>query len=269
MESLFPLYFRKTSDEITRGLSDTENFLQSREFNVLTNPKHIPDRDLKYKMTIVWDLDQTLVSADGIGEENENDPNTKLVIRPHASEVLEVLRRNDKVEFIIWTAGSQSHACRVVGSFPGITFDHIIARDPCWYSEKNPVKNLRLIAGIERPLSSMILVDDRMDIGKLHPENLLVVPPYYPKRYCAANDRTLLYLVNILHRAINMYTKNSVYNPNAIFSSYLFSPLVDKCEEEGLFYYGVKCFESKAELEDRVREFYRRKSTGGMIKEGI
>ena len=128
-------------------------------------------------------------------------------------------------------------------------FDHIIARDPSWYSHKNPVKNLNLITDTNRTLSSMILIDDRMDIGTEHPENLLVVPPYYPKREYATDDSTMLYLVNIIQRAINLY------NGTKPFSSYLFSPLSEKCIYEDHHYYGVKCFENEKDLKDRIKSF--------------
>jgi hypothetical protein len=200
-------------------------------------------------MTLVWDLDQTLISADGMPGEDENDIDTQLVIRPHAKEILNILKRNLNVEFIVWTAGTKNHAERVVGSFPDINFNHIIARDPSWYSPKNPVKNLNLISNKTRPLSSIILIDDRMDIGTKHPENLLVVPPYYPKKYHASDDSTMLYLVNIIQRAITLY--DSKYS----FSSYLFSPLSEKCVYEGHTYYGVKCFENKEDLENRIKVF--------------
>ena len=257
LKEFFPLSFKKKNDEITRGLSVNESDKKICNHIVTLNPKNLKDRDPKYHITLVWDLDQTLISADGIDDEDDNDPDTKLVIRPHAVEVLEILRRNHQVEFIIWTAGSKCHAERVIGSFPNMMFDYVIARDSSWYVEKNPVKNLNIISSNNRTLESIILIDDRMDIGKETPENLLIVPPYYPKKYYASNDKTLLYLVNIIQRAINLYLRNKSKN----FSSYLYSPLVEKCVEEDKdinYYYGVKCFESMDELMERLTEFKRR-----------
>lgn len=251
MDEFFPLFFKKTDDNVTRGLSSEDSEVILHKFKVITNPRGVPERDHCYKMTLVWDLDQTLISADGLDDEDENDPKTRLVIRPHASEVLEILRRNLNVEFIVWTAGSMSHAQRVVGSFPDVYFNYIICRDSSWYSTKDPVKNLNLLVRESRPMSSIILIDDRMDIGKEHPDNLLIVPPYYPKKQYASNDKTLLYLVNIIQRAITLYTKNS----SVSFSTYLFSPLVEKCIEEDNHYFGVKCFNDRQELLDRIKSF--------------
>lgn len=258
MEDFFPLCFKKTDDQIRRGLSVVESEKLNGKYNVTLNPRKIPDRDPKYNMTLVWDLDQTLISADGIDDEDEDDIFTELVIRPHATEVLEILRRNLDVEFIIWTAGTQGHAERVVGSFPSMKFDHIIARDSSWYKDRNPVKHLGLLARAgNRGYDSMILIDDRMDIGKEHPENLLIVPPYYPKKCCAADDKTLLYLVNIIQRAINKFRATVEDPTRPAFSSYLFSPLAEKCVEDGKHYFGVKCFESKEELMSRIKAFRR------------
>lgn len=251
MENYFPLYFKKPKNKIYRGLSSRESKKIKDKPLVYINPRNVPDRNPEHIMTLVWDLDQTLVSADGLKDEDENDIDTKLVIRPHAREILKILTRNRNVEFIVWTAGVKSHAERVVNSFPCMKFDHIISRDSSWYSHSDPVKDLNLISNKSRPLSSIILIDDRMDIGTHHPENLLVVPPYYPKTEYASNDSTMLYLVNILQRAIDMYEDKKP------FSSYLFSPLSEKCTYEGHIYYGVKCFETQKDLEDRINSFER------------
>ena len=249
MEDYFPLYFNKSKKEISRGLSCNQSDKIKYKPYVYLNPRKLPERSPKYKLTLVWDLDQTLVAAEGVKGEDELDLDTQIVIRPHAREILNILKRNHNVEFIVWTAGTKSHAERVVGSFPNIVFDHIIARNSSWYSDKNPIKNLNLIVNESRPLSTMVLMDDRMDIGTEHPENLLVVPPYYPKKYNACDDSTMLYLVNILQRAIDLYdSKNS-------FATYIFSPLTEKCSYEGHTYYGVKCFESKEDLQERIKSF--------------
>lgn len=256
MEEFFPLSFNKSDDEIKRGLSSKESKDIEISYIVNLDPRKIPDRHSKFKMTLVWDLDQTLISADGIDDEDDEDENTKLVIRPHAEEVLDILKRHRDVEFIIWTAGNDSHAKRVVNSLPEIHFDHIIARDYCWYDTENPVKDLNHLVSNNRILDSIILIDDRMDIGKKHPTNLLIVPPFYPKEKHASNDRTLLYLVNILHRAITLYRNH----PETPFYCFLFSPLVEKCIDSNNHYYGVKCFTNKEELKTRCNSFIKNNS---------
>lgn len=251
MQEYFPLYFKKTEKGVVRGLSTNQSEKLSPKPQGYSNPRHIPNRDPCYSLTLVWDLDQTLVSADGINDEKETDPDTELVIRPHAREILNILRRNSNVEFIVWTAGNKEHSERVVGSFPDIKFDHIISRHRSWYDDETPAKNLNLISNETRPLETIILIDDRMDIGMNHPENLLIVPPYYPKKGFAADDSTMLYLVNILQRAIDNYdNKNN-------FSSFLFSPLTEKCVYEDHTYYGVKCFKDQKDLEDRIWTFQK------------
>lgn len=253
MEELFPLQFkRRKEDFLSRGLSSREAKSRPDLSNHFFDPRRIPSRKSYYCLTVAFDLDQTLVSAEGIEDEDENDPLTKLVIRPHAAEALKALRRHEGVEFIVWTAGIKEHAKRVVYSFPEMHFDYVISRDPSWYDEDTPTKNLNLLASSSRPLSTVILVDDRMDIGIEHPENLLIVPAYEPKETThVSTDATMLYLANIIHRAIKEYKKN----PSNSFCSYLFSPLTEKCKYEDLYYYGVKCFSSKGELEDRIRKF--------------
>ncbi len=250
MEDHFPLYFERKPIKFHRGLSVSEAKRSPKLKNHYFDPEKLPPRHERYKMTIVWDLDQTLVSADGIENEDENNDQTRLVIRPRAEEVLSLLRRNGDVEFIVWTAGTESHARRVVNSLNTLFFDYVISRDSSWY----PIKNLNKFLKSGRDLDTMILVDDRMDIGLDHPENLLVVPPYYPKEKHGEDDASLLYLANILQRAINLYHDQK---PNRRgtegrlpFYSYIFSPLTEKCVLQGNFYYGVRCFSSKKEIED-------------------
>ena len=277
MEELFPLSFKKKSPAPSRGLSSKQAESTPDLVNHYINPRDVPDRDTKHILTIIYDLDQTLISADGMDDEDEDHEDTELVIRPHAFDLLNVISRNKDVEFIVWTAACEPHAKRVIHSLRDIHFDYIVTRDRCWYDKKNPMKDLNLICRGSRSLETSILIDDRMDNGVKHPENVLIVPPYYPKD--RSHDTTMLYLANILHRAINGYRRDRreskrdlvpssppLKRPEPLkrieplkrpepFHSYLFSPLVNKCVYEGKFYYGVRCFVSKEELEDRIRDF--------------
>lgn len=252
MQDFFPLYFNQQPARYTKGLSAKDAMKLPDLPNLYVNPMHIPERDPRHKITIVWDLDETLVSAYGLEGEDEDDPTIKLIIRPRAYEILKALRRNDDVEFIIWTAGKPHHAKRVVLSFPGLKFDHIVARHTSWYIENDPMKDLNKIVNKSRPLESIVLVDDRMDIGKEHPENLLIVPGYHPKKSHGDNDTTLLYLANVLQRAINLYRMD---NTHPLYS-YLYSPLTVKCVWRSHYYYGIKCFRDLEELKERIKKFH-------------
>lgn len=249
MKEYFPLHFTEKT-EISRGLSSNQSKNMDRLECWVRDPSRIPNRSSEYKLTIVWDLDQTLVSADGIDNEDPDDDDTQLVLRPYAELILIALRKNKDVEFIVWTAGTESHAKRVVNSFKHLHFDYVISRNNTWYNEDNQMKDLRII---NRDINTVILVDDRMDIGINHPENLIVVAPYYPKEKNHNDDTTLLFLANILQKAIDDYVKCEDKDKN--FSAFLFSPLTEKCIYNNLYYYGVKSFSSKDEIKERIKFF--------------
>lgn len=249
--SYFPLYFSEKK-EVVRGLSFDEAKDIDRLNCWIRDPSQIPERSPDYQLTIVWDLDQTLVSADGVEDEDPDDENTKLVIRPNAERVLIALRKNKDVEFIVWTAGTESHAKRVINSFQNVHFDYVISRNETWYDDIKQTKDLRII---NRSLDTVVLVDDRMDVGRKHPENLLVIAPYHPKEKNQDDDASLLYLANILQKAISDY--RLYHDKEKRFSSFLYSPLTEKCVYRGKFYYGVKTFSSEEELRERIRTFQR------------
>lgn len=249
----FPLTLKEELARYTEGLSTNETEKLKDLPNIYANPIHIPDREPHYKITVVWDLDQTLVSSDGLIEKDidKEDPDRKLIIRPRAHEILKILKRNEDVEFIIWTAGNKAHMMKVVYSLDGIKFDHIIYRHRCWYNDDNPVKDLRTISNESRPLSSMVLIDDRMDVGQHHPENLLIVPKFEPYKSHGDNDMTLLFLANVLQKAIYMYRSDD----SKPLNNYFYGPLVEKCVRDERYYYGIKCFKNKDELRERIKKF--------------
>lgn len=250
MENFFLLHFEQPDAlEFKKGLSMNDSLTYDDLNNHYLNPVKVPPRQSKYKLTIVWDLDQTLVNADGIPPEDPRAENTKLIIRPHAEKVLNILRSLPEMEFIIWTAGTESHAKRVVNSFrPGL-FDHVISRSRWSY----PIKDLNKLVSTGRSLDTMILIDDRMDVGEPHPENLLIIPAYWPET-CGPDDTTMLYLANIVYRAYLLFIQNKGKIP---FRNFLHSPLTQKCIEPDLdyYYYGIKCFKSQKELEARIKQF--------------
>jgi len=252
MDEYFMIPFKKGKAEFDRGLSINETKKLPELNNHYENPEKIPPRHSRHLLTIVWDLDQTLVSAEGLASENSESKNLKLVIRPRAIEVLNILRSRQEAEFIVWTAGIPEHAKRVVHSLGIDYFDYIISRSKYW----DVIKDLNMLEKTGRSLNTMILVDDRMDIGEPHPENLLIVPRFVPDE-CGPHDMTMLYLGNILYRCCVKYVEAEGKLPLRMF---LHSPLTIRCRDLEICkgdYYGVNCFLSKQQLKDRLREFKR------------
>lgn len=255
VDEYLPLSLKKEESDFQRGLSINETSKLPALKNHYPNPSAIPARHPRYKMTIVWDLDQTLVSAEGLPGEKNKSYDHKLIIRPRANEVLNLIRAIPEVEFIVWTAGDASHAKRVCYSLGLDYFDYVISRSSYW----DVIKDLNMLQKTGRSLHSMILIDDRMDIGLPHPENLLIVPAYIPGD-CGANDATMLYLANIIFRCCIKYLKNDGKYP---LRMYLHSPLTQRCRDyqDGRYgkedYYGVNCLTSKQQLAERIQMFRR------------
>lgn len=251
---LFPLSFKREKAEYQRGLSINESKEYQPLPNHYLNPVDVPARKSWQSITIVWDLDQTLVCDEGLPKENWKSPDHKLIIRPRAKQVLDILRSIPEVEFIVWTAGTEEHAKKVCYSLGIEFFDYIISRSPKhWWNEKTQIKDLNLLVKTGRSLNSMIHIDDRMDVGLPHPENLLIVSQYYPAE-CGDKDTTMLYLANIVYRACIEYINNGGKYP---LRSFLYTPLTQKCrEEKGKHdYYGIYCFKSDEQIVERMKSF--------------
>lgn len=64
----------------------------------------------------------------------------------------------------------------------------------------------------------------------------------------------MLYLANIVYRAYKLFIMNRGKIP---FRTFLYSPLTQKCiySNTGEYYYGIKCFKSYDELENRINMF--------------
>lgn len=251
---LFPLRFKREKPEYHRGLSINEAEKLPDLPNHYLNPMDIPPRKPWQTMTIVWDLDQTLVCDEGLPGENWKSKNHKLIIRPRATQILDLLKSIPEVEFIVWTAGIQNHAKKVCYSLGIDFFDYVISRsEKYWWNERTQIKDLNILVKTGRPLNSMIHIDDRMDVGLPHPENLLIVPQYWPEK-AGEKDATMLYLANVIYKACTDYIRNGGKYP---LRSFLHSPLTQKCREKGLRddYYGIYGFASDEQIDDRIREF--------------
>lgn len=141
------------------------------------SPDLLPPRDAKYDMTLVVDIDETLVDAH----------HAALAIRPYARQFLELVRAClPHVEIIAWTAGMDIHAERVVRVFESQSvaglevpiFDHIIARGPDWYNYykcATPYKNIFRLPGRG---DTTVILDDSTNAAHLSGEHTVIIDAF-------------------------------------------------------------------------------------------
>lgn len=134
---------------------------------------------LKGKLTVVLDLDETLVYA-------RRGP---LYVRPGIEALLSFLR--DNCETIVWTAGMDSYADAVVGEIDKhCTVSHTISRNSTWLPHGK--KDVKLL---NRDLDRLILIDNTPDAIRGNEQNSLLVEDYEGGEL---EDTTLCTLVSLL-----------------------------------------------------------------------
>jgi hypothetical protein len=145
------------------------------------DPPLLPPRDPKKLLTLVLDLDETLVF-------NRNlNPSIPPQWRPGAFMLLEYLDTNPEIEVILWTAAAEHTCNEVIASLPfhlQSVFTYVITRDTgLWFYRINPqtkkressshhTKNIGLLG---RSLSSVVIVDNFPECLYSHPRNSLLV----------------------------------------------------------------------------------------------
>eukprot|EP01013_Petalomonas_cantuscygni_P022892 TRINITY_DN44216_c0_g1_i1.p1 TRINITY_DN44216_c0_g1~~TRINITY_DN44216_c0_g1_i1.p1 ORF type:complete len:285 (-),score=48.57 TRINITY_DN44216_c0_g1_i1:624-1478(-) len=139
-------------------------------------------RDDRSKLTVVLDLDETLIYA-------REGP---LYCRPHLDELLEFL--GDKCETVVWTAGIRPYAQAVIKNIdPYGIIQHCVYRHAKWFSgQPGYVKDLGLIG---RDLDRMVIIENTPDCVRGFENNGILVPDYEGGE---TPDSTLLVVKKIL-----------------------------------------------------------------------
>lgn len=137
------------------------------------------------KMTVIFDLDETLVHArDGT-----------IRPRPHLADLLKVVQ--DRCEPLIWTASMKSYAERVVNAIdPDRVFRHCVCRTDSWYVPPSGpfghAKDLRLL---RRDLNRTIIIENTPDCVVKNPLHSIIVPDYSQDN---PGDRILVTIAAVL-----------------------------------------------------------------------
>jgi hypothetical protein len=162
------------------------------------DPALVPPPKESVKITIVFDLDETLISAAMTG-------GGVIFIRPQARKILAILRLHcPDIEIIVWSAGEKLHVdwCLDILDPDKNLIDYAVARGSAWFSDLPVKKDLRKLQG--RDMKKIIIVDDSPQAALLNPDNALIIPPYAPSGGLTRSDTALLSVFRVIYRSYNM-----------------------------------------------------------------
>ena len=168
--------------------------VSSDSYNGFSEPEDVPPCSKLTILTIVFDLDETLVDAT-----SENN----VYVRPYARNILEKLSCFSNLEMILWSAGSASHVayCLKLLDPSRKYFKYVISRGS-WTSKR--VKNICLLKDRH---NSCILVDNTPEcVGELDFPSI-IVPDFRNHFKNSLYDTTLLYVFKILEDIYKLFEK--------------------------------------------------------------
>ncbi|KAJ9465071.1 hypothetical protein DIPPA_26067 [Diplonema papillatum] len=141
------------------------------------------------KLTVVFDLDETLVSNRRPGACSAHVRNYFL----HMAQLLKGL-----VEVVLWTASTPQTGQPVVQQIDprGEFFHHVVYRHDGWFTEGTHTKDLKLLG---RDMDKVIIVENTPNCCKLNPQNAILVEDFVGN--LREPDRTLLGVATVVRGA--------------------------------------------------------------------
>ena len=168
------------------------------------------DKNDKYILTIVLDLDKTLIFCENDEEENyeeegdeEEEANNEIIFRPGLFDFLDNLIKL-KCELIIFTSASQQRADEYINKIEKNKkyFKKRLYRDYCTLIGAAYVKD---ISKLGRDLSKTIIIDNDLGCFYLQPENGILIKSFNGEK----DDKNLFCLIEILKDIIK-YTFHDI-----------------------------------------------------------
>lgn len=151
--------------------------------------REIPPTERKPTLTVVLDLDETLVS-------NRRPNMTEAILRPHVMEALHRMRALPNLELVVWTASTEETGSAVVDQLheEGVIFDDVIYRNSLWFTEPVHSKDLRLLG---RDMDRVVIFDNAANCCKLNPKNALLVDDFLG--VMNSSDCTMINMYHVVH----------------------------------------------------------------------
>eukprot|EP00659_Diplonema_papillatum_P003649 gene3649-5677_t len=142
------------------------------------------------KLTVVFDLDETLVS-------NRRPGVAPAQTRHYLNHMFQLLR--GLVEVVLWTASTPQTGQPVVQQIDphGEFFHHVVYRHDGWFTEGTHTKDLKLLG---RDMDKVIIVENTPNCCKFNPQNAILVEDFVGDH--SKPDRTLLSVAQIIRGAV-------------------------------------------------------------------
>jgi NLI interacting factor-like phosphatase len=229
--------------------AEVVDFAIMKQFCIIrsvNNPELVARRKIG-RMTVVLDLDETLLSA---------RRGSTYVVRPFARNLLNSLaavvdhdgRRS--IEIIIWSAGDREHVDRSVHLLDpdSILISHVICRGP-WYTRDTPaLKNLSLLSsGMPSSvddwggrIGTCVIVDDNPHVSVKNGNAALVIPAFEVHN---AADTTLNYVLQVLTRAAHLVSCHPITTLCVGAADHVIDhPFVSESDFDTFHYGVINCF---------------------------
>ena len=166
-------------------------------------------KDENYILTVVLDLDETLIGfeKDENDEENEeyeeeedDEEDKKMILRPWLYEFLDNLIKL-KCELIVFTSSNKNYADKMIDEIEKNKkyFKKRLYRENCVLIGAAYVKD---ISKLGRDLSKIIIIDNDLACLYLQPENGILIKPFIANSINEKNDKVLNDLYNIIFNMI-------------------------------------------------------------------
>ena len=156
-----------------------------------SDPSQVPPPEEHILLTVVFDLDETLLHAEYIKETREIHTKTRAFVL----DLISILSEISEIRMIVWSAGDQAHVASCLNFIdPQGKIQYFIHRDGLynsdgqhsyanWSKSKSAEfagqKKLNWLRGCE---GKIYLVDDSIKVGGLDPENPVIsINPYVGK----------------------------------------------------------------------------------------
>lgn len=197
LHQILPLVFQEENNYVHSSVKEGH-----RHHSHSTDPTKVPPRHKNKTLTIVWDIDRTLIGIDA-----PSPGNSRFTYRPFAIQVL-LMAQAPHVENIVWTAADKDHAMVFVADINKITggrvvFDHVMSRGYETSVKKSSHHYDKAIAKLKR--SDVLIIDDSVVVAETNSGNVISVTPFSPSDYSEPNDAELFYLGQVLYRWIQGY----------------------------------------------------------------
>lgn len=198
--------FKKLMQELENDDSEAENklffFQPELDEQLLQDGPFLPPKTSKHDLTLVLDLDETLIHFE------ESEENGQFLIRPQADMFIQ--RMSQCYEVVIFTAAMKEYADWILDRIDeGRNISHRLYREHTRPKNNVFVKDLSLIG---RDIKSCIIVDNNAENFYLQPENGIFIKSWYGD----TKDRALGRLAPILEGNFSFYLEISKSKPSNV-----------------------------------------------------